>query len=152
MDGCWTGAAACGRVQPWGNGRETGAAARLEGDATRGAGGACGAVMKLDAYEKPTSSAVGLSIVSDPISLALDHLLRHQRPHGGWSGRNNSMMFCLPLYVGAAYVAKSLIDDDTKQGMWQFLRAYQMPDGGWPLHLEGQSSLMMTTAMCYVAA
>ena len=108
--------------------------------------------MKLDVYEKPTNSAVGLSIVSDPIGLALDHLLRHQRPHGGWSGRNNSMMFCLPLYVGAAYVARSPVDDDTKQGMWRFLRAHQMPDGGWPLHLEGQSSLMMTTAMCYVAA
>lgn len=87
-----------------------------------------------------------------PIAAALAHLIRHQGPHGGWSGRNNSMLFCLPLYVGAAYAARVPIDDDTRQGMIRFLRAHHRSDGGWALHLEGRTSVMMTTAMCYVAA
>lgn len=87
-----------------------------------------------------------------PTGAALDHLMRHQLPHGAWSGRNNSMLFCLPLYVGAAYVAKVPIDDTTTRGMVRFLRAHQRSDGGWGLHLEGQTSVMMSTSMCYVAA
>jgi squalene/oxidosqualene cyclase-like protein len=108
--------------------------------------------MRVDAGDRPQCLGAGTSMASPPIDLALGHLLRHQRPDGGWSGRNNSMMLCLPLYVGAAYVARLRIDDDTKLGMIRLLRARQMPDGGWPLHIEGQSSVMMTTAMCYVAA
>ena len=89
--------------------------------------------------------------IGGSIAAARDHLLRHQREHGGWSGRNNSMLFCLPLYVGAAYASHTPIDSPTRQGMLRFLRAYQKPDGGFPLHLEGQQSLIKTTAMCYVA-
>lgn len=88
----------------------------------------------------------------DSIGAALAHLVRHQRASGAWSGRNNSMLFCLPLYVGAAYVAKVPIDDDVRTGMIRFLRAHHRPDGGWGLHLEGRSGVMMTTALCYVAA
>jgi squalene/oxidosqualene cyclase-like protein len=108
--------------------------------------------MRVDAGDRPQGLGAGTSMASPPTDLALGHLLRHQRPDGGWSGRNNSMMLCLPLYVGAAYVARLPIDDDTKRGMIRLLRARQMPDGGWALHIEGQSSVMMTTAMCYVAA
>jgi squalene/oxidosqualene cyclase-like protein len=108
--------------------------------------------MRVDAGDRPEGLGAGTSVASPPIDLALGRLLRHQRPDGSWSGQNNSMMLCLPLYVGAAYVARLPIDDDTKRGMTQLLRARQMPDGGWALHIEGQSSVMMTTAMCYVAA
>ncbi|KAF2496750.1 oxidosqualene:lanosterol cyclase-like protein [Lophium mytilinum] len=95
---------------------------------------------KLPAAKTPLESAAnGLSFFS--------HL---QLPPGNWACEYGGPMFLLPCAVITWYVTETPVPEAWKIEIKNYLYARQNPeDGGWGLHIEGESSVF-GTSMNYV--
>jgi squalene/oxidosqualene cyclase-like protein len=87
---------------------------------------------------------------ADPIGAALAHLASTQDASGSWKGDYGGPLFLLPIFIATARTVGYRIDESTRSGMEQYLRAHQNGNGGWGLHVEGASHVF-TTVLCYVA-
>ncbi|MEM9191058.1 MAG: prenyltransferase/squalene oxidase repeat-containing protein [Myxococcota bacterium] len=84
------------------------------------------------------------------IDRGLEHLRRTQSSEGSWKGDYGGPLFLLPMYVGTAHVLGISLSPPVKQDMVRYLRRQQRSDGGYGLHVEGESHVF-TTVLCYVA-
>lgn len=65
---------------------------------------------------------------------------------GHWGCEYGGPMFLLPLYALASYVTKTPIPDIYKKEIKNYLFARAHPeDGGWGLHIEGESTVLGIT-------
>lgn len=81
---------------------------------------------------------------------ALSFFARLQLPPGNWACEYGGPMFLLPGMVFAWYVTQTPIPAPIAIEMKRYLFARQNPvDGGWGLHIEGESTAYGTT-MSYV--
>ncbi|KAL1890916.1 Lanosterol synthase (Oxidosqualene--lanosterol cyclase) [Ceratocystis pirilliformis] len=81
----------------------------------------------------------------------LDFFERLQLPPGNWGCEYGGPMFLLPGIVMCWYATKTKIPDEYATEMRNYLFAHLHPeDGGWGLHIEGESSAFGIT-MNYIA-
>lgn len=79
------------------------------------------------------------------------HFYQHlQMEDGHWPGDYGGPMFLLPGLVVAAYVSETPLPESHKILICRYMLNHQNNDGGWGLHIEGQST-MFGTVMQYVA-
>ena len=90
------------------------------------------------------------SEISRSVDLALRHLRETQAPDGSWHGDYGGPVFLLPTLIAATHIIDRPFDRETEQDFIRFFKHYQNADGGWPLHIHGQS-YVYTTALSYVA-
>ncbi|MFI5306331.1 MAG: prenyltransferase/squalene oxidase repeat-containing protein [Polyangiales bacterium] len=88
--------------------------------------------------------------VSAAVDAALGHLAATQSTEGCWKGDYGGPLFLLPMYVGVAHAVGLRLDDTTRAGMVRYLRKHQNQDGGFGLHIEGDSHVF-TSVLGYVA-
>ncbi|KAG9806098.1 oxidosqualene-lanosterol cyclase, partial [Aureobasidium melanogenum] len=75
----------------------------------------------------------------------LEFFSKLQLPPGNWGCEYGGPMFLLPGVVITWYVTKTPIPDAYKIELKNYLYARQHPeDGGWGLHIEGDSSVFGT--------
>lgn len=73
-----------------------------------------------------------------------------QAPEGHWPGDYGGPMFLLPGLVVASYVTDTPLPAPHVELMKRYMLNHQNADGGWGLHIEGEST-MFGTVMQYVA-
>lgn len=74
-----------------------------------------------------------------------------QAEDGHWPGDYAGPMFLLPGLVIAAYVTKSLdvaFPEEHRKEVLRYLKNHQNLDGGFGLHIEGQSCMFGTSLKC----
>ncbi|KAI9758676.1 MAG: hypothetical protein M4579_002924 [Chaenotheca gracillima] len=80
----------------------------------------------------------------------LDYFSHLQLPPGNWACEYGGPMFLLPGFAITWHVTQTPIPDPVRVEIKNYLFARQNPDdGGWGLHIEGESSVY-GTAMNYV--
>jgi lanosterol synthase len=72
-----------------------------------------------------------------------------QLSDGHWACDYGGPSFLLPGLMFAMYITDADIPKEWKAEMTQYLAHHVNPDGGWGLHLEGESTVFATT-MYYV--
>ena len=86
----------------------------------------------------------------DAAANALSFFSRLQLPPGNWACEYGGPLFLLPGLVITWYVTETPIPEPFRIEIQRYLFARQHPqDGGWGLHIEGESSVF-GTAMNYV--
>lgn len=90
------------------------------------------------------------SPVLEALWKGFDYYQRLQENGGNWSGDYGGPLFLVPGLVIAAYITGNPFNKPTqvliKRNIWNF----QNSDGGWGLHIEGEST-MFGTVMQYVS-
>ncbi|KAF2841380.1 lanosterol synthase [Patellaria atrata CBS 101060] len=87
----------------------------------------------------------------DSVKNALEFFQHLQLPPGNWACDYGGPMFLVPGLVVTWYVTKTAIPEEYKIEIANYLFARQHPkDGGWGLHIEGDSSVF-GTSMNYTA-
>jgi squalene/oxidosqualene cyclase-like protein len=79
-----------------------------------------------------------------------EYLAAIQEPDGHWAGDYGGPHFLLPGLIITAYLTKTELPDPQKMLMKRYMLNHQNSDGGWGLHIEGESTLF-GTVMQYVA-
>lgn len=88
--------------------------------------------------------------IPDPNSLhhsiaqGIDWLKNTQDPDGSWPGNYGGPMFLLPLYIATAAIIDEPLDETTRSGMTRYIEHNQRADGGFGLHVEGDSCVYGT--------
>ncbi|KAL8887900.1 MAG: hypothetical protein Q9215_004579 [Flavoplaca cf. flavocitrina] len=86
----------------------------------------------------------------DSAQNAISYFSQLQLPPGNWGCEYGGPLFLLPGLVIAWYVTKTPVPEHISIEIRRYLFARQNPvDGGWGLHIEGESSVF-GTAMNYV--
>ena len=88
--------------------------------------------------------------LSQAVDLGLRHLHATQAPDGSWHGDYGGPVFLLPTLIIATHIVGEPFDRETEQDFIRFFKHHQNDDGGWPLHIQGES-YVYATALCYVA-
>ena len=88
--------------------------------------------------------------MNDPISAGLSYLACLQTEAGSWKGDYDGPLFLLPGYVFAHYATATPLPDAHRRAFVEYIAGVQNPDGGFGLHVEGES-LLFTTVLNYVA-
>ncbi|BAQ18542.1 terpene cyclase/mutase family protein [Methyloceanibacter caenitepidi] len=88
--------------------------------------------------------------LSQAVDLARRHLQDTQAPDGSWHGDYGGPVFLLPTLIVATHIVGEPFDPETEQDFIRFFKHHQNADGGWPLHIQGES-YAYATALCYVA-
>ncbi|KAL8825788.1 MAG: hypothetical protein Q9170_007662 [Blastenia crenularia] len=87
---------------------------------------------------------------SASVQNALSYFSQLQLPPGNWACEYGGPMFLLPGLVITWYVTETSVPESISMEIRRYLFARQHPvDGGWGLHIEGESSVF-GTAMNYV--
>jgi len=73
-----------------------------------------------------------------------------QADDGHWPGDYGGPLFLLPGLVIASYLTKTPFPDEHKALMVRYMVNHQNDDGGWGLHIEGDSTVF-GTVMQYIA-
>ena len=72
-----------------------------------------------------------------------------QFPEGHWTADYGGPSFLLPGLVFALYISESPFPEEWKIEMTRYIVNSVNDDGGWGLHVEGETTVF-ATAMCYV--
>ncbi len=80
----------------------------------------------------------------------IDFYRRLQRDDGHWPGDYGGPHFLLPGLVIASYITGTPFPPPHQTLMKRYMYNHQNEDGGWGLHLEGES-ILFTTVLQYVA-
>ena len=87
----------------------------------------------------------------DSAQNALTYFSQLQLPPGNWACEYGGPLFLLPGLIITWYVTETPVPEHVSIEIRRYLFARQSPvDGGWGLHIEGESSVF-GTAMNYVA-
>eukprot|EP00698_Gefionella_okellyi_P017984 TRINITY_DN5347_c0_g1_i1.p1 TRINITY_DN5347_c0_g1~~TRINITY_DN5347_c0_g1_i1.p1 ORF type:complete len:730 (+),score=142.18 TRINITY_DN5347_c0_g1_i1:42-2231(+) len=86
----------------------------------------------------PRSTATN---AADACKLAVDYYAEQQRDDGHWAADYGGPMFLMPGLVIMTYITGAPLSKAHKFEMSKFLRVHQRVDGGWPLHIEGPSTV-----------
>lgn len=78
------------------------------------------------------------------IAQGIDWLAQTQEPDGSWPGNYGGPMFLLPLYIVTATIIDEPLDEATRNGMARYIESKQRFDGGFGLHVEGDSCVYGT--------
>nr|WP_305907541.1 prenyltransferase/squalene oxidase repeat-containing protein [Methylomarinum sp. Ch1-1]MDP4520303.1 prenyltransferase/squalene oxidase repeat-containing protein [Methylomarinum sp. Ch1-1] len=73
-----------------------------------------------------------------------------QSDDGHWPGDYGGPLFLLPGLLIAAYISETPFPQAHREMMKLYLFNHQNPDGGWGMHIEGEST-MFGTVMQYVS-
>ncbi len=98
-----------------------------------------------------TRPEVSEARVRAAIDAGVARLVSIQGADGSWRGDYGGPRFLLPMYVAATAFARREISPDLRDAMIRHLRSVALADGGVPLHADGESGMMFTTALTYVA-
>ena len=80
----------------------------------------------------------------------IQSLTNLQRDEGHWAGDYGGPMFLLPALIIASYITESPISADKRVLMTRYMLNHQNEDGGWGMHIEG-NSIMFSTVLQYCA-
>jgi len=98
----------------------------------------------------PATDLVLDRAIAHAVDAALVHLATSQSESGSWKGDYGGPLFLLPLYIVAANATGVDLDDATRGEMTRYLEGHQNRDGGFGLHVEGESSCF-SSVLNYVA-
>ncbi|KAG8516570.1 Lanosterol synthase [Galemys pyrenaicus] len=73
-----------------------------------------------------------------------------QAEDGHWAGDYGGPLFLMPGILITCHVTRTPLPAGYREEMVRYLRSVQLADGGWGLHIEGQSTVF-GTALNYVA-
>lgn len=73
-----------------------------------------------------------------------------QTKDGNWPGDYGGPMFLMPGLIIVSHVTDTPIEEPVKQLMIQYMLNHQNEDGGWGLHIEGEST-MFGTVLQYIS-
>jgi len=82
--------------------------------------------------------------------LGIEQLSLLQQHDGHWPGDYGGPLFLLPALIFASHITSTNFPDEKKVLMIRYMLNHQNPDGGWGLHIEGDST-MFGTIMQYCA-
>lgn len=79
------------------------------------------------------------------------NVLHHlQESDGNWAGDYGGPMFLLPALVITSYITGTSFPKEKRLLMSRYMLNHQNEDGGWGMHIEGES-MMFTTSLQYCA-
>ena len=91
-----------------------------------------------------------MSDLNQAICRSVEWLSASQEPDGSWEGDYGGPLFLLPLYIATHAVIGESITPEQRSEMARYIRGQQNLDGGFGLHVEGESTVYGTSAN-YVA-
>ncbi|GAB4817280.1 hypothetical protein N2152v2_004326 [Parachlorella kessleri] len=104
------------------------------------------------AKDTPEGSGPELATVTGALRNGMSFYESLQQEDGHWPGDYGGPMFLMPGMVIMLYTTGGLntvLSTEHKREMVRYLRNHQNADGGWGLHIEGEST-MFGTALNYV--
>jgi len=99
---------------------------------------------------KPTSENAQEQSLIDAIINGMHYFSQLQSNEGHWPGDYGGPLFLLPGLLIAAYLSETPFPKAHQEMMKVYLFNHQQADGGWGMHIEGQST-MFGTVMQYVS-
>lgn len=97
-----------------------------------------------------TSSTVDSALLEKNIALSVEQLRATQEEAGSWHGDYGGPMFLLPLFIATCRISGEQLSDHEVSEMDRYIRGHQNADGGFGLHVEGESCVY-GTVVNYVA-
>ncbi len=88
--------------------------------------------------------------VIDALVKGIHYFSNLQTDEGHWPGDYGGPMFLLPGLVIASYITDTPLPEPHREMMKIYLHNHQNEDGGWGMHIEGNST-MFGTVMQYVS-
>ncbi|XP_026851595.2 lanosterol synthase [Electrophorus electricus] len=101
----------------------------------------------LDTREFMPASPAALTAIEAALK-GMEFYSRLQAEDGHWTGDYGGPLFLLPGLLITCHVAKISLPEAWKKEMVRYLRSVQLPDGGWGLHVEDNSTVF-GTALSY---
>jgi lanosterol synthase len=98
----------------------------------------------------PVADTVENQQVVDALVKGVNYYSHLQTTEGYWPGDYAGPMFLLPGLIIAAYISATPFPEPHREMMKIYLANHQNEDGGWGMHIEGNST-MFGTVMQYVA-
>lgn len=95
-----------------------------------------------DKYARPVGKKP--ETADEALDNGLNYFLSIQQEDGNWCGESGGPHFLLPGLLIATYCSDSMPDEARLVLMRRYLLNHQNPDGGWGLHIEGDSSMFGT--------
>ena len=86
----------------------------------------------------------------DALVKGIHYFSNLQTDEGHWPGDYGGPMFLLPGLVIASYITDTPLPEPHREMMKIYLHNHQNEDGGWGMHIEGNST-MFGTVMQYVS-
>ncbi len=86
----------------------------------------------------------------DPLVKGIEYFAKLQSDEGHWPGDYGGPMFLLPGLITASYIGGKPFPKPHREMMKIYLFNHQNDDGGWGMHIEGDST-MFGTVMQYVS-
>ncbi len=83
----------------------------------------------------------------DALQAGMAYFAALQQPDGHWAGDYGGPMFLMPGLLIACYITgclQTVLTIHHQREMIRYLRNHQNRDGGWGLHIEGQSTMFGT--------
>ncbi len=95
-------------------------------------------------------NTVDSAALAQGIERSVEILRRSQEADGAWPGDYGGPLFLLPLFVATCRISGEPLEPDEVSEMLRYIRGTQNEDGGFGLHVEGDSCVYGTVAN-YVA-
>ncbi|MEO9256775.1 MAG: prenyltransferase/squalene oxidase repeat-containing protein, partial [Crocinitomicaceae bacterium] len=81
----------------------------------------------------------------ESLSKGIEFFASLQQEDGNWSGDYGGPLFLMPGLIFVQYITNSLPSPEKQVLMKRYLLNHQNEDGGWGLHIEGESTMFGTT-------
>ncbi len=98
----------------------------------------------------PQASVSDTNAISAAVRRGTTYLAQFQTREGSLKGNYDGPLFLVPMFVFAHYATRRRIAPDWSDGFRRSMLRSQNGDGGFPLHVEGESYLF-TTVFNYIA-
>ena len=105
---------------------------------------------QLQSYAAYSGDTIGLSAAQQALVKGVNYYSHIQSAEGHWAGDYGGPMFLTPGLVIASYITQTPLPAAHAVLIKQYLLNHQNDDGGWGLHLEGEST-MFGTVLQYVS-
>lgn len=81
----------------------------------------------------------------EALSKGIEFFASLQEEDGNWAGDYGGPLFLMPGLIIVQYITNSLSSPEKQVLMKRYLLNHQNEDGGWGLHIEGESTMFGTT-------